>query len=623
MAINEVIQDNNEIHNLLKKALKSLNLKDPKVNELIEKEKWNDIDRVSAYTILRPYKKEKDIKDILDEINDLNKKDIKAKKNLIIEERKEEKKNEILEGRWIPIQFKNNYPVMYAGWNEGKPYIQKITMSKEGLPITILQKITLRNFEEDNIEKSIKRIKIDGTDMVEFKGEVFTKTDFVNLMVYPSFVNYFTECINALSIDNKEYKEPKFYVENGIIKFPENYYARRDDAYQRILKDALNIGKVDPEIYHEAVELMLKHPKQLAFHYGMIGANIINVIDYEDYFYTIDAIGESDSGKSFVAEVTLMLCYGVFNAKMQDDAVSSAFRHLSIANSTNIITYIEEALLNKTSQTRLKSKGKNVRGNANKSLTMYDINTTFVFSRNTESDDVKNIDPDEKKAQNKRILKFIFEADDVIKDNTEKVKGADFLKKIKKMAGGLLYEKLKNKPISAIEEKYREIKEKETKPEVIVSLLGAWIMDNADFIPVVTEVKEPTILDEFFSKIIDSWYRINSTPYDETGKRRLSYEDNLMETNLMIDDKKHSFKLSATGFNQIKKTFGYNGHASDFAKSFNFEYKNTKIFNILFKSITGKIPHEFFESEINNENVEDEITDDEIKNKKIMDDLGL
>ena len=614
MAENEFMLDNNEIHNLLKKALKSLNLNDPKVNELIEKEKWNDIDRVSAYTILRPYKKEKDIKDILNEINDLNKKDIKAKKNLIIEEAKEKKKNEKLKGNWIPIQFKNNYPVMYAGWREGKPYIHKIRETKTDV-ISEDQKITLRNFEEDNIEKSIKRIKIDGTDMVEFKGEVFTKTDFVNLMVYPSFVNYFTECINALPIDEKEYKEPKFYVENGIIKFPENYYAKRDDAYQRILKDALNIGKVDREIYHEAVELMLKHPKQLAFHYGMIGANIINVIDYEDYFYTIDAIGESDSGKSFVAEVTLMLCYGVFNAKMQDDAVSSAFRHLSIANSTNIITYIEEALLNKTSQTRLKSKGKNVRGNANKSLTMYDINTTFVFSRNTESDDVKNIDPDEKKAQNKRILKFIFEADDVIKDNTEKVKGADFLKKIKKMAGGLLYEKLKDKPVSAIQEKYKEIKAKNTKPEVIVSLLGAWIMDNADFIPVVTEVKEPTILDEFFSKIIDSWYRINGPSYDENKK--LNFEDDIMRTNLKVDEKTHTFKITVNGFTQIKKWLNYNRNCKEFAKSYNFEYKTIRIDIKPMVGMTGKIPNTFFESEKNKENNEDEI-----RNKKLMDDIS-
>ena len=527
------------------------------------------------------------------------------------------------EGNWAPIEFKNGIPARYAGWYNGNPYIRKITLSKERLPNIILQKITLKNTDIKNLEKQIKRIKVDKDDMIEFRGEVFAKSDFVNLMVYPSNVNYFTECLNALPIDNKKYMEPKLYIENGIIKFPENYYARHDYWYQKNLVESLNIGKVDLAIYDEAIKLLSKHPKQLTLHYAIIGANIINVIGQEDYLYTIDAIGESDSGKSFAIDITLEICYGIFGdkAKLQNDAIASNFRQHTTVSSTNLPVYTEEVVLYKNSLMNLKSKGSNIRGHPDQSVTTYGDEATLIFSRNTESDDAKNIDPIEKKAQDKRILKFVFESDDVITDNTEKIQGADFLKKIKNLHGGLLYEKLKTKLIKDILAKYRELKTKETKPEFVVSLLGAWIMDNTDFIPIITEIKAPTMLDEFFGKILDTWYRINGTQYDENGKRRLNFEDELMQTNLVIDEIKHNFKLSVTGFNQIKKTFGYTKHASDFAKSFGFEYKNTKIFSVLFKSVTGKIPDEFFELKINNQNIEDEITDDEIK--KQIDSLGL
>ena len=43
------------------------------------------------------------------------------------------------------------------------------------------------------------------------------------------------------------------------------------------------------------------------------------------------------------------------------------------------------------------------------------------------------------------------------------------------------------------------------------------------------------------------------------------------------------------------------------------------IINLLKRCISDK----FFESKKNKENIEDEITDDEIKNKEIMDSLGL
>ena len=533
-------------------------------------------------------------------------KDIASQYNKYTKEIKSEEKNEILEeierGNWTPIEFENDIPITYAGWNYGQPYKLKIRESKDNVT-TLMQKITLRNYENQNIQAKIKRLKIQGNDAVEFQGEVFGKNDFVNLMVFPANCNLFTECVNALPIDEEEYREPKMYMENGFIKFPSKFYARRDDSYQKMLKDALKIGNVDDKIYQEAISLLSKRPKQLTLHYAIIGANVINVIGFEDYLITVDVIGDSDAGKSFVIDVTLKLCYGIdIDGKIQNDSVGSAYRHHNIAGSTNLPIYIEEALLDHKSLSMLKSTGKNVRGRPDQTLKIYSVITTFIFSRNTESDDMKNIDPMERKAQNKRIHKFVFLKEDVITDSSEKMVGAEFLGKIKGSPGGLLYEKLKSKPIIEIVKKYKEIKSKESNIEKIVALLGAWIMDDTDFVPMVTEVKQPTILDEFFGIMMDYWDRNETQNWEyKDGNHRYigNYSDNIMRTNLKLQENTREFAISVTGFNMIKKSFNYTGSAENFAISYGFEYKNKRFGDAVQKAIVGVIPVDVVKVEAN------------------------
>ena len=592
-----------KFENLVRKALEILDNDDPDgavvrnragfnkkdgepARELINKDEWNDEDLTEAYNIAKHYKNTQ-LKEQWKEIT-------QAHTEYLSEAKERKKAEDMPDGIWNPIEFVNEIPVAYVGWYEGKPYKLKVEESKDDITY-VLQKITLRNYDDSEIQNRIKRLKIKGMDMVEFDGEVFTKSEFINLMVYPSYCNLFTECVNALPIDDAEYREPKFYKADGYIKFPEKFYARRDDSYQRMLKDALNIGPVNPEIYNEAISLMAKHSKQLTLHYAIIGANIINVLGIEDYLNTIDAIGESDSGKSFAVDVTLQIGYGISNAKLQDDAMSSGFRHHNIAGSTNLPIHIEEAMMDEKSLKRLKSTGKNVRGNSDKSLTVYSVEVTLIFSRNTESKDMKNVDPNEQKAINKRVHKFLFLQDDVIKDNQEKINGSKFIQKIKEMPGGLLYEKLKQKPIREIIKKYHELKAMETRPECVIAKLGAWIMDNTDFNPVVTEIQPPSILDEFFSKILDSWHRVKlSDIKTQSGYDTFkgTYEDNEMRTNLEIQSEK-TFTLTAQGFNLIKKSFGYAGSAESFAKSYNFEYKNARVDEYVHKCIVGEIPREY------------------------------
>ena len=565
--------------------------------EILAKDKWDKEDMIDAFEILKHYKNTQ-LKDKW--------KDIALQYNKYTKEIKSEEKNEILEeierGNWTPIEFENDIPITYAGWNYGQPFKLRIRESKDNVT-TLMQKITLRNYENQNIQAKIKRLKIHGNDAVEFQGEVFGKNDFVNLMVFPANCNLFTECVNALPIDEEEYREPKMYMENGFIKFPSKFYARRDDSYQKMLKDALKIGNVDPKIYQEAISLMAKRPKQLTLHYAIIGANVINVIGFEDYLITVDVIGDSDAGKSFVIDLTLKLCYGIdIDGKIQNDSVGSAYRHHNIAGSTNLPIYIEEALLDHKSLSMLKSTGKNVRGRPDQTLKIYSVITTFIFSRNTESDDMKNIDPMERKAQNKRIHKFVFLKEDVITDSSEKMVGAEFLGKIKGSPGGLLYEKLKSKPIIEIVKKYKEIKSKESNIEKIVALLGAWIMDDTDFVPMVTEVKQPTILDEFFGIMMDYWDRNETQNWEyKDGNHRYigNYSDNIMRTNLKLQENTREFAISVTGFNMIKKSFNYTGSAENFAISYGFEYKNKRFGDAVQKAIVGVIPVDVVKVEAN------------------------
>lgn len=122
------------------------------------------------------------------------------------------------------------------------------------------RKVTLK--EGINGSK-IKKFKGENGELITYNGESFTIPEFVSMAVYPGNVNYFTECLNALPISEGELKELKFYIDGEHIRFPENLYAKRSDSYQKILKNSLNIGKINEEIYLEGINLLKRFPKQL------------------------------------------------------------------------------------------------------------------------------------------------------------------------------------------------------------------------------------------------------------------------------------------------------------------------------------------------------------------------
>jgi hypothetical protein len=506
------------------------------------------------------------------------------------------------EGYWKPIKIVNGMETTFCGWKDKRPYLLNTSMKKEDLIYTFTV-ITLKNHDGENILDEIKKFRDPENELIEFKGEVFTKSEFTTHMVYPINVNHFTECLNALPVEEGEYREPKFYFEDDHILFPANFYARRDDSYQKILKNALKIGEINMELYEKGIEMLRKFPKQLTLFYSVIGANIVNILDINDYPITIDAVGHKDTGKSYAIDMALKLAYGIGEAILQDDAIKSAFRHHATANSTNLVIYIEEAKLSAEEMKKMKSKALNLRGNSDKSMTVYGTKTTWVLSRNSK-DDGSTLTKDEREAQEKRIYEYIFTEDDVVPAEIQAI-GKDYKDKIKDEPGGLLYKKVKEKTITEMKKKYFELlntNEESMANQKRIARFGAWIMDDPDFEPVVSEIKPPNILDDFYSILIGLFNRkiyLSNIDHEYITNQR---DKNFKTEFDVIDLSTNEFYLTVTGYKLLQKEMSElkNMTATEFAKFCGLKLTKDgtlppKWFNGTNQRVlTGKIPDEFF-----------------------------
>lgn len=399
----------------------------------------------------------------------------------------------------------------WVEWNDGMPYTVKLKFKKneekkedeeDGSFVREYSPIVLKNYNTQNgsIQEKIDRcMGKAGNELILYDGEVFSKEDFVKEFAFPKDFDKFTFALEALPLRKKVIREPSLYEDNGFLKFPDHPYASREESYQKVLIDNLNLGKVDQGIYDEGISLMKKFPKQITLFYAIVGSNIINVLKLNhDYNITVEAIGSSDSGKSFVIYCALKLCYGIGQgAVIGDDSMNAHFRHHAIAGSTNLILYIEEAKIK--DKKMLKSIAKNIRGNPNKTLKIYGNDVTIVLSMNTEEqEDNEN----ERKAIEKRVPEFYFDDSDVVPSEIRSI-GKKYLNKLSNISSGLLYDKLEQKPIELIKQKYFELLESEKgNIKRIVSLMGAWLMDDSDFIPTFSDPPSPEILMDFYSWII-------------------------------------------------------------------------------------------------------------------------
>lgn len=492
---------------------------------------------------------------------------------------------EEMEEQWTVLSYTDEAPTSFAGWFEGLPHIKEIRRNRREEAYTFIKKITLKSHNDRPIKGRIKRLMGDsGEDIILFDEKIYTKPEFVKMMVYPSSVNAFTECINALPVSKEKLFEPKLYIQDEHIKFPDHYYAKRSDAYQQILVNSLNIGDVDEKTYSEWQELLKKYPKQLTLRYAIIGANIINVLGINDYPITIEAIGESDTGKSFTCVTTLQLDYGIGSAVLQDDAMNSAFRHHALASSTNLPVYVEEAKIQ--DKTKLKSLGKNLRGKADLTLEPYEVNMTLILSLNTDAP--AELDPTEDKALKKRILTYRFKKEDVVPEE-EKLAGKNFLKRAKGLQGGMLYEMLKGKSCEEINEKHAELSSTIKDQRLVVAKLGAWIMGDNEFEPALSEEEASDVQDAFLSKILSSYSRIQAMLDDDLGMKKSTHEDKGLSSELLVDSSAMTFKITVNGYNMIKRNIGTNLSARKFAESYGYMYKTVYIAGVRSSGIEGNI----------------------------------
>lgn len=492
---------------------------------------------------------------------------------------------------WIAFSYTNGNPTAFAGWRDGIPFIKQLRYKGEGKFDINEKKITLKEFGGESIKDQIKKVRDpEASDVILFDGKAYRVPEFVNKMVYPANVNVFTEALNALSVSNEVYREPNFFEEDGYLRFPDSFYAKVDDSYQLILKSALNVGKVEIEVYEEGIALLRKFPKQLTLYYSVYGANVVNILRINDFPITIDAKGHPDTGKSFAIVYALKMGYGITEAILQDDAMNSPFRHHAISNSTNLPIYTEEAKI--TDMSKLKSRAKNIRGNKDKTLNPYDVITTWILSRNTDSLSME-LDPLEKKAQEKRVFQYDFDSEDIVPTELKNI-GRRFMQKIADKPGGLLYEKLKEKSISEITDKYYSLLETEPDGRKVIALLGAWIMNDTEFQPVVSEVKESTVIEEFLDKLVSAYRRIETMKtYQGDQDFRSTYEDKQLNNEIDINWDKLSFKVTVTAFNYIKRQLRIKLSAQKFAEANSFEYGSFSIGGQKSKIIKGNIPEDY------------------------------
>ena len=125
-------------------------------------------------------------------------------------------------------------------------------------------------------------------------------------------------------------------------------------------------------------------------------------------------------------------------------------------------------------------------------------------------------------------------------------------------------------------------------------------MGAVSFVPNVSKIEPPVIVDEFFAKLVSLFYNKENAKYDHDGYRILSYEDKEMKNEFRVDkdkddQKKWHFHITTTGFNIIKKQLGINQSARNFAEGNGFKYKSVWIDKTTNQGFEGIFPHKYAE----------------------------
>jgi len=493
----------------------------------------------------------------------------KAKEELEKKENLERIKAKINEVQKLPhrvIEEKNGMPSEIVTWKNGLPI--KITFSAK----TIAEQLIPFKFENTKFKNGLLPHLIKGHDeknntLIIIDKEVYPLELFITEYAEPSRRVDFRFALEALPISNEVFYQPFVRQEGGFFVFPTNLYSRRDSPLQKQFIKNLNIGKIEPSLIKEAFDMLKKHLKQWTLSRMIVGATIVNWLEIKDFLFGVKAIGSRDTGKSFAVGITNKICFGISSDFLfSNDALNSDFRNALTGSLTNLPVYIEE--IKKDNLRDQKSRGKNFRGDPSQNVKIYERKSTLIFSANT---DIEDINPDEQDAINKRIIATYFNENDSIPEN-EKILGDELLDKLKNSSGGLVFEKLKNKPIRDLKNKARELMKKNLNSGIFLVRMGEFILDLPEE-PI--DFGEKQISDE--QEEFDAWcsavgYRVTNAEYSILTNEEKNIV-NTLELQWNKEKKAWHFKIHSNTYNEIKNKRHWKTTAHGMAKKYSEDGK--------------------------------------------------
>ena len=444
-----------------------------------------------------------------------------------------------------------------------------------------------------------------GYSLFLFDGEVYTQEELLDRLAGPYTRDSLKTALRLLKLSDKKLRPPLFYIEDDQIKFPQHYYAYKENDMQKWIVEHLKVGdgldEIDNELLEAYITMVRQHMHQYTTLRLALGGFFVNILDLKDYKYLINLIGKSKSGKSFVIDGMNMLPFGLYPnenepaVKLRGDSLDSAYRDQKIREAWNGPIYIEEA--ENRSMRRIKSTGIGVRGTASQRMKLSKAVAEIIFSGNSYVEDENY---QEQEAIERRVRTVFFGDSDAIPHQV-RAEGEKLMKKIKDAKkGGIIYSIIKNHKVSDLEDIYYSLL-KEYGEDGALIRLAEYVMGWEPMDYDLGEKPENDDVSLFKHFIVEAWHRIKMfhqagqdhllTPTEKALLSRLEVEEN---------DEGWTFQISTDGYEEIKKARGLKMNATEMARAFG----NKKLNNIYFSFARGEKPPQGFKGIIKQEELE-------------------
>ena len=454
------------------------------------------------------------------------------------------------------------------------------------------ENITIKNFKQekypDGLRPQIHKVKEpDGSSTFLYDGKKWTQEGLVQEFKPASIKNqdFFRYALQCMKVEEQIVYEPYIVEKDNHLYFPEDakdIYANSNNDLQSIYANNLRIGKVNQKFIQEGLDLLRKHPKQLAIYLIIPAQVVVNNLGIEDFLYTLEIISQRDTGKSFAVKTSMHHFEGL-TAFYKRDTLNSNFRNPKLSSGTNLSFYVEEAELSSKFKRAMKSTGEVVRGRKDQSFVQYKPVFSAILSGNSTDEDPNQ---DEQKAIDKRFLQIYLGDQDVIPEQ-EKTNGKRYLDKTKRENGGLLFTNiLKNHTIDQLKEKYFEYDKKYTDRLELLLHYGEFLTGIKYEFPIDFGKKEEEnwllIFFEWAKSVSQPMYKQRNIKYDLRIDYGYNGKDNVPLEIVFTDALFQIFKSEHKEL-QFKRLLDFKKKYSEYIKSGAFSIngvvngKSTKI----------------------------------------------